>query len=81
MIQPPLPPTECVTRFLQEAQRLGIEVRWTNTGITNLDAAYHALPGAPQGRQLSSQQAEAYTAQSDPAKVLKAVSSLQPVHP
>ena len=131
MIQPPLPPAECVTRFLQEAQRLGIEVRWTNTGITNLDAAYHALPGAPgvivihdhpqrpgpqelctllahemvhvlqhwkgnlratpalgwpingapQGRQLSSQQAEAYTAQSDPAKVLKAVSSLQPVNP
>ena len=42
-----LPPAECVNRFLQEAQRLGIEMRWTSEGMTNLDAAYHARPGAP----------------------------------
>jgi hypothetical protein len=125
----PLPPAECVTRFLQEAQRLGVEVRWTTEGMTNLDAAYQAPPGAPgllllrdspqrpgaeqlctllahemvhvlqhwkgdlratpplgwpvdgapEGRQLSAQQAEAYTAQAKPAKVLKAVMSLQPI--
>ena len=125
----PLPPAECVSRFMQESQRLGIEVRWTSEGMTNLDAAYLARPeepgviklrdspqrpkpkqlctllahemvhvlqhwkgnlravpplgwpvdGAPQGRQLSTQEAEAYTAQSTPAKVLKAVSSLQPI--
>ena len=34
--------------------------------------------GAPPGRRLSPQQAEAYTAQNEPAKVLKAVTSLQP---
>ena len=127
----PLPPAECVSRFLQEAQRLGIEVRWASEGMTNLDAAYHARPGAPgvlllhdstprpgpqqlctllahemvhvlqhwkgelqatpplgwpvngapPGRRLSPQQAEAYTAQNDPAKVLKAVTSLQPADP
>lgn len=124
-----LPPAECVSRFLQEAQRLGIEVRWTTDGMTNLDAAYHARPGAPglvllrdgprhpgpqqlctllahemvhvlqhwkgnlkatpplgwpvngapQGQRLSPQQAEAYTAQAEPAKVLKAITSLKPV--
>ena len=36
---------------------------------------------APQGRNLSLQQREAYTAQDDPAKVLKAVRILKPVHP
>ena len=127
----PLPPAECVTRFLQESQRLGIDVRWTNEGMTNLDAAYLALPGAPgviklrnnpqhprpqqlckllahemvhvlqhwkgdlratpplgwpkggapEGRRLSPQEAEAYTAQSTPAKVLEAVSELKPVNP
>jgi len=129
MTPAPLPPAECVTRFLQEAQRLGIEVRWITAGMTNLDAAYQALPGAPglillrdspqrpgpqqlctllahemvhvlqhwkgnlkatppldwpvtgahQGRRLSPQQAEAYTAQAEPAKVLKAITSLKPV--
>ena len=123
-----LPPAECVSRFLQEAQRLSIEVRWASEGMTNLDAAYHARPGAPgvlllhdstprpgpeqlctllahemvhvlqhwkgelqatpplgwpvdgapPGRKLSSQEAEAYTGQNEPAKVLKAVTSLQP---
>ena len=127
----PLPPAECVTRFVQESQRLGIEVRWTTEGMTTLDAAYLARPGAPgviklsdspqrpgpqqlctllahemvhvlqhwkgdlratpplgwpkdgapEGRRLSPQEAEAYTAQSTPAKVLKAVSALQPVNP
>ena len=127
----PLPPAECVSRFMLESQRLGIEMRWTSEGMTNLDAAYLARPGepgviklrdspqrpgqqqlctllahemvhvlqhwkgnlravpplgwpvdgAPQGRQLSAQEAEAYTAQSTPAKVLKAVSSLQPIDP
>ena len=123
-----LPPAECVNRFLQEAQRLGIEMRWTSEGMTNLDAAYHARPGAPgvlllhdttprpgpqqlctllahemvhvlqhwkgelqatpplgwpvdgtpSGRKLSSQEAEAYTAQDDAAKVLNAVNKLTP---
>lgn len=124
----PLPPSECVIHFLQEAQRLGIEVRWTREGMTNLDAAYHARPGAPgvlllhdstprpgpqqlctllahemvhvlqhwkgelqatpplgwpvngapPGRRLSPQQAEAYTAQNEPGKVLRAVNALTP---
>lgn len=127
----PLPPAECVTRFMQESQRLGIEVQWTSEGMTDLDAAYDARPGAPgvvklkdspqrpgqkqlctllahemvhvlqhwkgnlravpplgwpvdgapQGRRLSPQEAEAYTAQATPAKVLKAVTSLQPIDP
>ena len=124
-----LPPTECVTRFLQEAQRLGITVRWGTEGMTNLDAAYHARPGvpgllllrdspqrpgpqqlctllahemvhvlqhwkgdlkatpplgwprdgAPKGRRLSAQEAEAYTAQTEPAMVLKTITSLKSV--
>ena len=124
----PLPPTECVSRFLQEAQRLGIEVRWASEGMTNMDAAYQARPGvpgvlllhdttpgpgpqqlctllahemvhvlqhwegelqatpplgwpmngAPPGRKLSTQEAEAYTAQDDAAKVLNAVNKLTP---
>lgn len=127
----PLPPAECVSLFLQEAQRLGIEVRWASEGMTNLDAAYHARPGAPgvlllhdstprptsqqlctllahemvhvlqhwqgelratpalgwpvdgapPGRRLSPQQAEAYTAQNEPAKVLQAVNALRPFRP
>ena len=104
----PLPPAECVSRFIQESQRLGIDVRWTNEGMTNLNAAYLARPGtpgvikltdgphrpgaatpplgwpkdgAPEGRQLSPQEAEAYKAQSTPAKVLRAISKLQPVNP
>ena len=127
----PLPPAECVSRFLQEAQRLGIEVRWAREGMTNLDAAYHARPGAPgvlllhdrtprpgpqqlctllahemvhvlqhwkgelqatpplgwpvngasPGRRLSPQQAEAYTAQNEPAKVLRAVTTLKSFKP
>ena len=131
MIPIPLPPAECVTRFMQESQRLGIEVQWTSEGMTDLDAAYDARPGAPgvvklkdspqrpgqkqlctllahemvhvlqhwkgnlravpplgwpvdgapQGRRLSLQEAEAYTAQATPAKVLKAVTSLQPIDP
>ena len=125
----PLLPTECVTRFLQESQRLGIEVKWTSEGMRDLDAAYHArhgepglvllhdrperpkpqklctllahemvhvlqhwkgklratpplgwpMDGAPEGRRLSRQEAEAYTAQKKPGKVLKAVSKLQPL--
>lgn len=38
---------ECVNSFLQQGQRLGIEVSWTREGMHNLDAAYHALPGVP----------------------------------
>ena len=126
-----LTPAECVTRFLQEAERLGIEVRWARDGMTNLDAAYIARPGvpgtvllhdrtprpgpqqlctllahemvhvlqhwkgklqatpplgwpvdeAPHGRTLSPQQKEAYTAQNDPAKVLRAVTTLTPFQP
>ena len=120
----------CVANFLQEADRLGVGVRWKKEMI-NLEAAYVARPGqpgeillhdqsprpsnpelctllahemvhvlqhwkgnlkatpplgwpidkAPQGRNLSLQQREAYTAQEDPAKVLKAVRALKPVHP
>ena len=131
MIPIPLPPAECVSRFLQQSQRLGIEVQWASEGMTDLDAAYLARPGAPgvvklkdspqrpgpqqlctllahemvhvlqhwkgnlravpplgwpvsgapQGRRLSPQEAEAYTAQATPAKVLKALSSLQPIDP
>ena len=44
---PPLPPVQCVDNFLQQAVRLGIEVRWTREGMHDLDAAYHALPGVP----------------------------------
>ena len=127
----PLPPMECVNMFLQQAQRLGIEVRWTREGMHSLDAAYHALPGAPgrillrdrnprprpeqvctllshemvhvlqhwkgalnalpplgwprggapTGRRLSLQEQEAYTAQSQPLRVLRAVTQLKRVVP
>lgn len=43
----PLPPDECVNRFLQQADRLGVEVRWTKQAMNNLDAAYRASPGVP----------------------------------
>lgn len=43
----PLPPADCISLFLQQAQRLSIEVRWTRDGMTQLDAAYHARPGEP----------------------------------
>ena len=36
---------------------------------------------APEGRNLSLQEREAYTAQSDSKKVLKAVRSLKPIIP
>ncbi len=124
----PLPPAQCVNSFLQEAQRLGIEVRWSREGMDQLDAAYHASPGAPglvmlhdrtprpgpqkictllahemvhvlqhwkggllatpplgwrtdgapAGRKLSRQEAEAYTAQNHPRTVIKAVKALTP---
>ena len=125
-----LPPDVCITSFLQEADRLGVGVRWKKE-MTNLDAAYVAPPGrpgeillydrsprpskpelctllghemvhvlqhwkgdlnatpplgwpvdgAPEGRNLSLQQREAYTAQENPSKVLKAVRALNPVEP
>lgn len=118
-----LPPAECISAFLVEAKRLGIEVRWQRSDMNNLNAAYQARPGtpgvvvlhdssprptqeqlctllthemvhvlqhwkgdlkatpplgwpvdgAPIGRRLSPQEAEAYTAQDQPLKVLKAV--------
>lgn len=43
----PLPPAQCVNNFLQEAQRLGIEVRWAKDGMDHLDASYSAFPSAP----------------------------------
>ena len=43
----PIPPSECVSIFLQEAARLDIEVRWTRKDMAKLDAAYHAFPGSP----------------------------------
>ena len=124
-----IPAELCVENFLQEAQRLGVAVRWQNKGMHNLDAAYHATPGrpgtifltrkakqqptqvelctllshemvhvlqhwagdlhatpplgwptngVPQGRKLSKQEAEAYTAQNHPARVLKEVRALLP---
>ena len=125
-----IPADVCIASFLQEADRLGVEVRWEKKMI-NLDAAYVAPPGrpgeillfdrsprpskpelctllahemvhvlqhwkgnmnatpplgwhidvAPQRRNLSLQQREAYTAQEDPTKVLKAVRALKPVNP
>lgn len=42
-----LPPDQCVDSFLNQAQRLGIEVRWQKSDMHQLDAAYHARPGAP----------------------------------
>lgn len=40
-------PADCVHEFMNQAQRLGIEVRWTSNGMTKLNAAYHAYPGKP----------------------------------
>ena len=42
-----LPPADCVNLFLQQAQRLGIEVSWASKGMRNLEASYHAYPGKP----------------------------------
>ena len=117
---------ECVILFLKEAYRLGVVVMWSNAEPSELDASYHAAPGAPGrvvlrgepsarssgdictllshemvhvlqhwrgnlkatpplgwptdgaplGRQLSIQEAEAHTSQQDPAKVLEAVRGL-----
>ena len=125
----PLFYVDCVNHFLQEAQRLGVEVHWANEGMAQLEAAYHARPGvpgllllsattprprpqqlctllahemvhvlqhwkgqlratpplgwpvdgAPPGRSLSQQEAEAYTAQKQPRKVLEAVHELKPI--
>lgn len=127
----PLPPADCIHHFLHQAQRLGVEVRWARDGMNQLDAAYHARPGAPgllllhdrtprpdpqkictllahemvhvlqhwkgdlkatpplgwqlhsapSGRQLSLQEQEAYSAQSEPKRVLEALQSLNPVSP
>lgn len=44
---PDLPPSACVANFLQQAERLGIEVRWRRDDMHQLDAAYHAYPDAP----------------------------------
>ena len=41
-----LPADQCITSFLQEADRLGVGVRWKKE-MTNLDAAYVAPPGRP----------------------------------
>ena len=126
----PILADQCVTTFLNEANRLGVAVRWEKK-MTKLDAAYVALPGrpgeillfdraprpgkpelctllahemvhvlqhwkgnlratpplgwpvdgAPKGRILSLQQREAYTAQENPAKVLKAVRALKSATP
>lgn len=125
-----LPPTICVENFLQQANRLGIEVRWAKEGMNQLDAAYYAVPeapgyialkdgnprpspkqictllthemvhvlqhwkgdlravkplgwpvdGSPEGRKLSKQEQEAYTAQSETMKVLNAIIELKPVN-
>ena len=119
---------ECVTAFIEQADRLGIQIRFTADKMINLDAAYHALPGkpgyilltetqpmpnlekqcrllthemvhvlqhwkgelkavpplgwpqdgAPPGRQLSSQEREAYTAEKYPMKVFEAIKKLRP---
>ena len=124
-----LPPDECVTRFIQQAQRLGIEIKLTSNGMSRLNAAYHAFndrPGlilikdsnlqqnskkictllahemvhvlqhwhgqlkavpplgwpiekSPPGRHLSRQEREAYAAQNNPQKVLRAVENLRPI--
>lgn len=126
----PILADQCVTSFLNEADRLGVAVRWEKE-MTNLDAAYVALPGKPgeillfdraprpgnpeictllahemvhvlqhwkgnlrgtpplgwrvddaqKRRNLSLQQREAYTAQENPAKVLRAVRALEPTTP
>ena len=128
---PPLPPQECIVQFLEQAQRLSIEVRWTREGMHKMNAAYHAFhgtpglillrdrdprpspkqictllshemvhvlqhwkgklkavpslgwarDGAPPGRELSIQEKEAYTAQTQPRKVLRAVNQLKPFGP
>ena len=39
-----MPADICVSSFLNEANRLGVGVRWERE-MTNLDAAYVALPG------------------------------------
>jgi len=43
----PMPPEECINKFLQQAHRLGIEVRWASEGMNKLDASYQAFPGTP----------------------------------
>lgn len=42
-----IPAELCVENFLQEAQRLGLDVRWQSEGMQNLNASYHATPGQP----------------------------------
>lgn len=44
---PPLPPEQCVQRFLDQAQRLGIAVQWQQPGRFKFDAVYYATPGTP----------------------------------
>ena len=44
---PPLPPEQCVQAFLNQAQRLGIAVRWKQQEQVRFDAAYFATPGTP----------------------------------
>lgn len=43
----PFPATECVNQFQYQADRLGVEIRWTKKSMQQLDAAYHAFPGKP----------------------------------
>ena len=49
---PPLPPGECITALLAEADRLGVDVRWqqqpeATANATEPSGTYVALPGKP----------------------------------
>ena len=42
-----LPPAQCVAQMLEQAQRLGVLVRWQPASRAGLEGAYHAQPGQP----------------------------------
>ena len=47
-VLPPLPPGECITTLIAEANRLGVDVRWqTQPEATAPSGTYVALPGKP----------------------------------
>ena len=42
-----VPSEHCITAFMLEAKRLGIQVQWAEPVESQLDASYHAFPGRP----------------------------------
>jgi len=118
---------QCINQFIEQAERLRIEIYWNQAENAQLDASYHALPGEPgviylykqkhqvnrkelctllahemvhvmqhwkgnleatpplgwptnsipKGRKLSIQEMEAYSAQTNPKKVLKGIKALK----